>query len=165
VIDECDESVRLIGAATEGHVGPEVLDRLVAHLERCAGCSAEASGQIAVKRVLATRPDEPLPIGLARRLAERLAIETRPPVAAGRAWSSIAWRVAAAAAMVAICAAIGVRAGRRAAPDLSASVATFGSEQSAPLDDDGVLREASDPQTLGVLLLVGPARSHEEGRR
>jgi hypothetical protein len=69
----CDESLRMIARATEGHVSPGPLDEVVSHLESCALCCREAEAQMEVKRVLATRPFEPLPERLARRLAEPVA--------------------------------------------------------------------------------------------
>lgn len=68
----CAESIRLIAAAMEGRVSPQLLDALVAHLEQCDICRAQAEGQFAVRQALASRPEEPLPDGLAKRIADRL---------------------------------------------------------------------------------------------
>jgi hypothetical protein len=66
----CDESIRLIARATEGRVAPGPLDEVVRHLEHCAGCCREAVTQIEVKRVLASRPFEPLPDRLVAALVD-----------------------------------------------------------------------------------------------
>ena len=61
----CDESLRLIASATEGRVAPGPLNDVVSHLEVCACCCRAAEAQMEVKRVLASRPYESLPDGLA----------------------------------------------------------------------------------------------------
>jgi predicted anti-sigma-YlaC factor YlaD len=71
----CDEAVRSIARAIEGHAAFTELDALVNHLEKCTTCRPEAETQVIVKRVLASRPREALPPGLARRIAARLDTE------------------------------------------------------------------------------------------
>jgi hypothetical protein len=66
---KCDEAIRLIGSAVDGHVSPSVLDTLMAHLEPCQSCRHAAETQVVVKRVLASRPHESLPRDLVKRMA------------------------------------------------------------------------------------------------
>ena len=68
----CAESLRLIAGAMEGRVAPQALDAMVDHLEQCDRCRFEAEMQRAMQQIVASRPDEPLPDGLAKRIAERL---------------------------------------------------------------------------------------------
>jgi hypothetical protein len=71
----CDKSIQLIASAIEGRVAPIDLDTLMTHLARCPACSIEAEAQTTVKRLLAARPEEAVPEGLALRLAARLDAE------------------------------------------------------------------------------------------
>jgi len=66
---KCEDAIRLIGSAVDGHVNPSVLDTLMAHLEPCQSCRQAAETQVVVKRVLASRPHESLPRDLIRRMA------------------------------------------------------------------------------------------------
>jgi hypothetical protein len=66
---KCDDAIRLIGSAVDGHVSPSVLDTLMAHLEPCQSCRHAAETQVVVKRVLASRPLESTPRDLVRRMA------------------------------------------------------------------------------------------------
>jgi hypothetical protein len=76
---KCDDAIRLIGSADNGRVGLQILDALMTHLEQCAVCRREAETQILVKRVLASRPDEAIPVTLAQRLACELdAVAAKP---------------------------------------------------------------------------------------
>lgn len=71
----CDQSVLLIASAIEGGVAPRELDVLISHLQGCPACLREAEAQNTVKRIVASRPAEPLPDGFAHRLAARLEAE------------------------------------------------------------------------------------------
>ena len=65
----CAEAIRLIGRAEDGQVGFDVLEALMAHLDTCRPCRFEAETQVVVKRVLASRPDEPVPQELSQKIA------------------------------------------------------------------------------------------------
>jgi hypothetical protein len=82
----CHNAIRLIGSADDGRVGLQMLDALMTHLEQCAPCRQEAETQIVVKRVLASRPDEAIPLTLARRLACELNSVASQPVRPFVAW-------------------------------------------------------------------------------
>jgi hypothetical protein len=68
----CAEAIRLIGRAEDGQVGFDVLETLMAHLDACRPCRFEAETQIVVKRVLASRPDEPVSQELSQKIAASL---------------------------------------------------------------------------------------------
>ncbi len=83
---KCDDAIRLIGSADDGRVGLDILDTLMAHLEDCVSCRIEAETQIVVKRVLASRPDEPIPATLGRRIAMQLDVAASRPARAFVEW-------------------------------------------------------------------------------
>ena len=83
----CDDAIRLIGRAEVGQVNPDVLDRLMAHLDQCPPCRVEAETQVMVKRVLASRPDEQVPRELSQRIKSHL-----DAVAAELDAASVGWR-------------------------------------------------------------------------
>jgi hypothetical protein len=83
---KCDDAIRLIGKADDGRVGLDILDTLMTHLEHCVSCRSEAETQILVKRVLASRPDESIPVTLARRIAMQLDAAASRPARALVAW-------------------------------------------------------------------------------
>jgi hypothetical protein len=82
----CDDAIRLIGSADDGRVGLQMLDALMVHLEQCAACRREAETQILVKRVLASRPDDAIPVTLARRIACELDAVASKPASALVEW-------------------------------------------------------------------------------
>jgi hypothetical protein len=94
----CDQSIHLIASAIDGRVAPIELETLMAHLGRCLTCRLEAEGQITVKRLLASRPEEPLPDGMALRLATRLDAEGALGVPRGIDWRNWTVRLLPAAA-------------------------------------------------------------------
>ncbi len=83
---KCNDAIRLIGRADDGRVGLDILDALMTHLERCVSCRSEAETQILVKRVLASRQDEPIPVTLARRIAAALDAAAAKPTRALVDW-------------------------------------------------------------------------------
>ena len=150
----CGAAARLIAAAVEGGVAPDLLDELVAHIERCAACRHEAETQMIVKRVLASTPEASLPIGMARRLAVRLDREAAGRVAIDwRAWTV---RLLPAAACLVLIAAVVQHIVRRSiADDVTVAIAAWGrdemrSVQSPQINVDG-------RQLLGVLLMDTPS--------
>lgn len=74
----CDEATRLIGRARGDDTEPETSAALIEHLEGCSACRHESEAQGLVSQVLASRPPEELPSGLADRLAARLDAESAP---------------------------------------------------------------------------------------
>ena len=146
----CGESVSLIAAAVEGGVAPDLLDELVAHIERCAGCRHEAETQMIVKRILTSAPEAPLPIGMARRIAARLDRDAATRIALDwRAWT--VRLLPAAACLVLIAALVQHIARRPSAPDVPAAIAAWGRDemravQSPQMPVDG-------RQLLGLLLM------------
>lgn len=80
----------LIVRAVDRELDAAALDRLMRHVDRCAGCRYEAATQFDVKRVLASRPEDPLPAGFAEQLSARLTRERFPyswiDLANWRAW-------------------------------------------------------------------------------
>jgi hypothetical protein len=146
--------VGLIAAAVEGGVALRPLDGLVAHIERCAACAAEAETQMLVKRLLGTTPMLPLPPGAAGRLNARLDRE-----AASRAKPSIDWRawtvrlVPVAACLVAIAAVLHHVIRRSHAIEVSAAIADWGRDEVRSLQSPRIDQATSDRQLLGVLLM------------
>jgi hypothetical protein len=82
----CHNAIQLIGSADDGRVGLQILDALMAHLEQCAACRREAETQVIVKRVLASRPDEAIPVTLARGITCELNSVTSQPARPFLAW-------------------------------------------------------------------------------
>ena len=150
----CAEAVRLIAAAVEGGVAPGLLDELVAHIERCAACAAEAETQMLVKRLLGATPMLALPPGAAGRLGARLDRE-----AASRRKSSIDWRVwtvrlvPVAACLVAIAAVLHYVVRQSHAIEVSAAIADWGRDEVRSLQSPRIDQGTSDRQLLGVLLM------------
>jgi len=149
----CVEAVRLIAAAVEGGVAPDLLDELVAHIERCARCRHEAETQMIVKRVLSSTPDALLPIGMTRRLAARLDDEAARPAAVD--WRTWTVRLLPAAACLVLIAAIVQHFVRlSSANDVTAAIAAWGRDE---------IHAVQSPQTsvdgrqlLGILLMDTP---------
>jgi anti-sigma factor RsiW len=158
----CSDAVRLIGHAAEGHAAPTALDALLQHLDRCEACRAEAENQVLVKRLLASRPEEPLPGGLAAAISRRLDLEgsrATPTVD----WRRLTIRLLPAAAALGLAAGLVHRAGFGDHRDSSSVVAVwhqywYGGQ--TQISDPKV----SDAQVL-ALLLLGDRAGPDEGER
>lgn len=84
---KCDDAIRLIGSAIDGHVNPTVLETLMAHLEPCHSCRHAAETQMFVKRILASRPPEHLPRDLVSRIALAIDAAAMQPARTMMEWS------------------------------------------------------------------------------
>ena len=129
----CDKSIKLIASAIEGRVAPIDLETLMAHLTQCPACSIEAEAQTTVKRLLAARPEEALPKGLALRLAARLDAEAPLGAPQGIDWRQWTVRLLPVAAGLALVAGM-VHGAREDSsidqwPDLPAAVASWAHAQ------------------------------------
>lgn len=127
----CDQSIHLIASAIEGRVAPIELETLMAHLRRCPTCQMEAEAQITVKRLLASRPEQPLPDGFSLRLAARLDAEGPLGVSAGIDWRKWTVRLLPAAAGLILVAGVAHRVLQQSSfiarpADLPAAVASWG---------------------------------------
>jgi len=157
----CSDAIRLIGRATEGAVSPNALDALLEHLERCDACRTEAEDQVLVKRVLASRPEEPVPDGLAAAIATRL--DDEGPIASGSFinWRKLTLRCLPVAAMLALAAAVSHRAGAREALNETAALwHQYVYARQIPLSGP----EVTDEQVFALLLLNDGA-GVDEGER
>jgi len=110
----CDRTAPLLARLADGDLGDDERAALAAHLDGCAQCRAEAGAQQAVVAVLRARPEAPVPMGLAARIAAEVTLEAGwlgvanwrgwsfrlAPVAAGLMLAAFLWggRVAAPAA-------------------------------------------------------------------
>jgi hypothetical protein len=158
----CSDAVRLIGHAAEGHASPTALDGLLEHLDHCKACRAEAENQVLVKRLLASRPEESLPSGLAAALSNRLDLEG-PIVAPTVDWRKLTIRLLPAAAVLGLAAGLVYRAGFADRTD-SSSLAAFWHQYM----DAGQV-QLSDPdvtdEQVFALLLLGDDAHPDEGER
>ena len=68
----CDQALERLARLTDAD--PAGVDaELVQHIETCATCVTELAAQRAVRRVLASRPEDEPPQGATDRLSERIA--------------------------------------------------------------------------------------------
>jgi hypothetical protein len=68
----CTHATRLIHLAIDSEIDRDELVLLANHIQGCGLCREEAETQFLVRRVLAARPPDSLPDGLATRLSARL---------------------------------------------------------------------------------------------
>lgn len=158
----CSDAVRLIAPAAEGHAAPAALDALLQHLDQCESCRTEAENQVLVKRLLASRPEERLPEGLAASIARRLDREG-PMVTPAVDWRRLTIRLLPAAAALALAAGLVYRAGfddQRESASVAAAWHQYLYAGQMQISDPDV----SDAQVLALLLLDDRAGA-DEGER
>ena len=69
----CSEAIGwIVLPSMDGRLDLTGRERLSAHLKVCSACRQATETQVVVKRVLAARPDEALPLGFSTRLLARL---------------------------------------------------------------------------------------------
>lgn len=159
----CAESLRLIAGAMEGRVAPQALDALVEHLEQCDACRFEAEMQRAMQQIVASRPDEPLPDGLAKRIAERLDREGPIVRRTPTDWRRLTLRLAPAAAALIVLAVLARRPGRPGESDLSRQVVRWGQGEFAEVHPPSGLTSMTDAAAFGLMLLHDPETRPKEG--
>jgi Putative zinc-finger len=161
----CEQSLRLLASAIDGQVPPKLLKPLIEHLETCGTCWLDAEWQMKVKRVLASRPAEPLPPGFARRIAERLDREERSARESIVDWRRLTLRLLPVAAGLAAMAVVVHRGESRSPDDLAAAIVAFGQEEVRRAHAPPIGRDTTDRQTIGFLLLAPSTEQPTEGPR
>jgi hypothetical protein len=160
----CQAALHLLASASDGYVPPSWLEPLIDHVGTCAACWSEAETQMMVKQILASRPEEPLPAGLARRIAKRL---DREALVARRSmidWRRLTLHLVAVAAGLAATAVVVHHAEPRRTVDLARAIVAFGQEEVRTAHFLPLARDATDEQTLGFLLLAPSSDQLKESR-